>query len=288
MRRALLFVLFGLLAGATALGQGLANPFDVGLGVRAMGLGGAYTALAEGSEALLANPAGLAWVPSLRADSTVTNVLNLYTVGWLAGALPGWGAGLTYLSVGGIADPAEDPLTFSTFGLVLGFGLDARHIPFLSGLFPFPTAVGLALKYHQITVADASGSGIALDIGLLGRLSTPFGEVRAGLTIRELGFGARLGERDEGWSTDLALGAAWIHPSGLLGVLDLSTDYLAVGLGWALFRELEVRGGVRLQGGLVQWSLGLGVRWQAFAVDYALLTHPWLAPSHRFGFGVSF
>ncbi|HQM38040.1 MAG TPA: hypothetical protein PLN64_03945, partial [Candidatus Bipolaricaulis anaerobius] len=66
MRRA--FALLGvvLVGGGIALGQGLPNPFDVGLGVRAMGFGGASIAIAEGTEALLTNPAGLGWSKGIR------------------------------------------------------------------------------------------------------------------------------------------------------------------------------------------------------------------------------
>jgi len=51
----------GLVAISTvALAQ--VSLFDMGLGTRAMGLGGAYAAVAEGPEGLLYNPAGLAQV----------------------------------------------------------------------------------------------------------------------------------------------------------------------------------------------------------------------------------
>ena len=111
-----------------SLGQGLPNPFDVGLGVRAMGFGGAYTALAQGTEALLYNPAGLAYLPGIRADSSYSMPMGLYSVAWLAGAMPNFGAGLAYLSAGGITDPQGDPLTFSHLGAVVGAGFPADRI----------------------------------------------------------------------------------------------------------------------------------------------------------------
>jgi hypothetical protein len=281
--RQTLAVLIVTLAGALALGQSLPNPFDVGLGVRAMGFGGAYIAIAEGTEALLTNPAGLGWSPGIRADSSLSSVLGVYSVTWLAGSLPNFGAGLGYLGVGGITDPEGNPLAFSQVAAVVGAGFD------LSGmrLFPFPSAGGAALKFHRVQAGDAAGSGFALDAGLLGRMSVPLGTLRFGLALREFGFGATVGEAGDGWSTDLAAGVALVTPMGFLLAADLTAEYTALGLGWSALGLFEVRTGLRIQAG-VQWAFGLGVRWGTFTLDYALLTHPVLSASHRFGFGVRF
>jgi hypothetical protein len=282
MRQALT-VLTVTLAGALALGQSLPNPFDVGLGVRAMGFGGAYIAIADGTEALLTNPAGLGWSPGVRADSSLSSVLGVYSVTWLAGALPNFGAGLGYLGVGGITDPEGNPLAFSNFAAVIGAGFD------LSGmrLFPFPAAGGAALKFHRVQAGDEAGSGFALDIGMLGRMSVPLGALRFGLALREFGFGPRIGETGDGWSTDLAAGVALVTPMGFLLAADLTAEYTALGLGWSALGLFEIRTGLRIQAG-VQWAFGLGVKWGTFSLDYALLTHPVLSASHRFGFGVRF
>lgn len=282
MRRA--FALLSVaLVGAVALGQGLPNPFDVGLGVRAMGFGGASIALAEGTEALLTNPAGLAGSKGIHADSSLSSVMGLYSVTWVAGAAQNFGAGLGYLGVGGITDPEGDPLPFSHLAAVIGVGLDLTGLR----LFPFPAAGGAAIKFHSVRIADDSGSGFALDVGLSGRMATPLGPVRFGLALRELGFGPTVGEAGDGWSTDLAAGVALVNPLGFLVVADLTAEYTAVGVGWSAMGLFEVRAGMRFQAGL-QWAFGLGVRWGMFLVDYALLTHPVLSASHRFGFGARF
>lgn len=282
MRRA--FALLSVvLVGALALGQGLPNPFDVGLGVRAMGFGGAYIAIAEGTEALLTNPAGLAWSTGTRADSSLSSVLGLYSVTWIGGAVPNFGAGVGYLGVGGITDPEGEPLAFSHLAAVLGAAFDLT----LLRVFPFPAAGGVAIKYHHVRIADASGSGFALDVGLLGRVGTPVGPLRVGLALREFGFGPTVGETSDGWTTDLAAGVALVNPLGFTLAMDLTAEYTAIGVGWSAFGAFEVRGGVRFQAGL-QWALGLGARWGMFTLDYALLTHPVLSASHRFGFGARF
>ena len=281
--RVLLTVVGCLLAGTVALGQTMPNPFDVGLGVRAMGFGGASLALAEGTEALLANPAGLGWSKGARADSTLASALGLYSVTWVAGAVPSFAAGVAYLGVGGITDPEGNPLAFSHLAATVGAGFDVSGMR----IFPFPAAAGAALKFHRVQIGNASGSGFALDVGVLGRTNTPLGAVQFALTLRDLGFGMRVGSTADGWSLDLGAGAALLMPGGLILAGDLTSEYTALGLGFNLLGLLEVRGGIRFQAG-VQWAFGLGVRWGMFVLDYALLTHPVLSASHRFGFGLRF
>jgi len=165
MNRAIAILLGTLLVGGLALGQALPNPFDVGLGVRAMGLGGAYTALAEGTEALLYNPAGLATLPGPRADSSYSSPMGLYSVTWLAGAFPGIGGGVAYLSAGGITDPTTgDPLAFSHLALVAGVGMSADRVPMLNRYLrlPFPLTLGLGVKYDRVQMATESISGRSL------------------------------------------------------------------------------------------------------------------------------
>ncbi len=281
--RTMLALLILALVGSSALGQGMPNPFDAGLGVRAMGFGGAQTALAEGTEALLANPAGLGWTSGMRADSSLSSILGIYSVTWLAAAMPNLGGGLAYLGVGGITDPEGNPLPFSQFALAIAAGVDLG--PFR--IVPFPAAAGVGIKYNTVQAGDESGSGFALDFGFLGRTTTPFGEGRLGIAIQELGFGPTIGEEGDGWSTAFALGLGLKHPLGLTAALDLTSEYSAFGVGWSWAKLFEVRAGLRLQG-MLQWAFGLGVEWGMFVLDYALLTHPVLSASHRFGFGVKF
>jgi len=58
----------------------------MGLGTRAMGLGGAYAAVAEGSEGLLYNPAGLAQNRGLAVDSTI--LAGCGGAGYVGAAIP--------------------------------------------------------------------------------------------------------------------------------------------------------------------------------------------------------
>ncbi len=258
---------FWVLAMATIslIGQAQVSLFDLGLGVRAMGLGGAYAALAEGAEGLLYNPAGLGWARGITVDSTI--LAGWVAAGYVGVALPSLGAGLGYLGTS-----AGEGLGFSQLGLLAGFGLDLR-------MLGFPALGGIALRYHNTSIAGEGETAFGVDIGVLGSFPSPFGELRAAVVIRELGFG--------GLSTEFVVAGAWLSPFGLVAALDLTSEYIALGLGWAFMGLAEVRVGIR-QEGVFRISLGLGVRFGNYTLDYALLTHPLLSPSHRFGFGLRF
>ncbi|MCS7216751.1 MAG: hypothetical protein NZ924_03575 [Candidatus Bipolaricaulota bacterium] len=257
-------VLVVVLAGVGAWAQ--VSLFDMGLGTRAMGLGGAYAAVAEGAEGLLYNPAGLARVRGVQADSTV--LAGWVSAGYVGAALPGLGAGLGYLGAS-----AGENLGFSQLGLIAGFGLDLRALG-------FPVLGGAALRFQSTHIAGKSETGFGLDLGVLGAFPSLLGEIRAAVVLRELAFG--------GLSTEFVVAGAWLSPFGLFAALDLTSEYIALGVGMAFLGAAEVRAGLRQEGGLFRVALGLGVRFGSYALDYALLTHPLLAPSHRFGFGLRF
>jgi len=157
--RKLTAFLMAALIGGLALGQGVYSPLDLGLGVRAEGFGGAYTALAQGPDALLYNPAGLAAATGIEVDSSYLNAMGLYSVTWIGGAVRGLGAGLAYLSAG-IEGPGGSHLAFSHLTLMAGGGLPASALPFLRGFLPPGLSLGLNLKYDHATLASSGAGGV--------------------------------------------------------------------------------------------------------------------------------
>lgn len=246
------FLALGLIVASTAAWAQV-SLFDMGLGTRAMGLGGAYAALAEGPEGLLYNPAGLAKVKGIAVDSTI--LAGWVGAGYVGAAIPSLGAGIGYLGTS-----AGEGLGFSQFALIAGLGLDLR-------MFGFPALGGVALRFQNTDIAGEGASGIGLDLGVLASFPTGFGEVRAAMVLRELAFG--------GLSTEFVLAGAWVSPFGLFATLDLTSEYVALGVGWGFMGTFEVRAGLR-QEGVFRLAFGLGARFGNFSVDYALLTHPLL------------
>src|SRR5262245_8287058 len=86
MRRQILFVVLSLLAPAAALAQ---QASQVPVGVRAIGMGGAYSSIADDASAMFWNPAGLAWISSQELATTHAELFGSGTQdNHLAFALP--------------------------------------------------------------------------------------------------------------------------------------------------------------------------------------------------------
>jgi|SRR5665213_535906 len=158
---------------------------DIGVGTRPLGMGGAFTAIADDANATQENPAGMAFFDAKDRFATFTHS-DLYSLGFLSrdyvayaqgdqgyGAL---GASWDRLSVN--LDPgnwAEDEFIFAAAKQIMGFDDDAWA----------KLSIGLQLKYLRVTTdlasdtlgtsvggGDASGGGSGL--GALLKLGAQF------------------------------------------------------------------------------------------------------------------
>lgn len=279
-----LFVFF---LGGLASAQGLINPFDLEPSAAAAGYAGAFCALASGADALIFNPAGLGWGDGIRVSSAyLAHMGGLSSVVWLGASYGPFAAAFANLSAGGIEEtPGGQDLAFSHLGAVVGVGLPGDMIPLA---LPFDWGLGACVRYDRAQLADQAGSGLSLTLGALGVMPLGAFELRFGLALEDIGFGITFSEinRREGWTMALRAGTAFITP-----MLKLAVDYydgLRIGTGFRAMPMLEVRGGLALAGAGMQFALGLGVDLGNIVIDYALLTHPVFAPSHRIGLSASF
>jgi len=163
-----LLVIGGLARPVWADSVGGASSFDflnLDPDVRAVGLGGAYTALAANSSALYYNPAGLGRTASNEAsfmqNSYVQGVSQEY-IGF--SSLQGWGANLNYLDLGSIdrttlSQPGGTGSTFGVDDMALGAGYGHSFTPNLS--------LGVGGKYLRETIDNIQANGFALDLGAL-------------------------------------------------------------------------------------------------------------------------
>ncbi len=293
----------GVSASSPALAQGLISLFDVGVGARPLGMGGAFTALADDENALFYNPAGLASQEKFRFGSFWEPRFG-GSFGDLALAGEGLGAGLIFYNLGGIPryDAQGRPQGSFTYGATGTVGAGGLRVGKLLGVLPEGLAVGLAAKLYQISVPDNPGGGMAFDLGLLWaqeglRLGTLPLRLQLGAVVRNLlGFGVRYknGHVDP-WQLNLRLGSALS-----LKALTLAVDFESRrGRGFHLGSEyrlklervglsgLALRLGGFFQGGLV-FTLGLGLNYKSFWVDYALIAYPRAPSTHRLSFAVKF
>ncbi len=315
-------VLVGLLLVVGLQAQAGADPlemitlFDLESGVRPLGMGGAFTALADDENALFYNPAGLAFQQDelIRFDSFWERHLGLASHGRLALAWGRFGLGLAFLNSGPIVErdrQGEEIGTFSytLLGLAGAYGAKLSELPLelelprgLEGL-----ALGLRLKLYRVkTLPAGRGATLALEPSLLysfGGLKLGLGgaidELRLGLVLESLlGKGMRYGSgHREGWPRRVRVGAALRGPGAAVAA-DLETDGTfhlggeyrfklelgpapveVEGGGEGRSSELALRAGVVL-GRQALLTAGLGFYMDRLKVNYALVVHPYLPLSH--------
>lgn len=283
--RALAAGVIGLTLWASGGARAGSGEEQIPVGPRPLALGGAFTAVAEGTDALYWNPAGLARlrVSSLRGTTADLHGLgirdNVLTLVSPVGSR--LGIGLEWYHSGYDDGSLEDSLNRLNLGL--GWQPHSRML------------VGASLKYRQYRQTyegadQGRGSGTGLDLGARVDVHR---KLALGLTWRDAG-GSTL-EFDDGSTSRpfdgmLAVGAAVKpHPAVLL-TSDLDRDFHA-GAEVQLVESLALRAGWSkdlegIDGG--RFSAGLGVRVGPVLAEYTFQDHPMLEATHRFGLGIDF
>jgi len=311
-----IFMAIGLLMFIIAIpalvqAQTMVTLFDIGTGVRPLGMGGAFAALADDENALFYNPAGLGFLKEMRFGSFYEPRFGA-SFGDLALVGKNFGLGLVFFNLGGIPqrDAHDNPVDEGTFnygssGTVGATGVKLEDLPLQLGL-PKGLALGLAAKLYQVsTLEGGNGSGLALDLGFLWAQQ----EFEIGPLPVELGLGATaenllsLGvkyksESDyvEPWKMNLRLGAAATTRDLTLaldlesrGTVHLGAEYRLNEIGLEKFGlgTLALRVGGFIQRGLVL-TLGWGLQFQSFYLDYAFVVYPQAPDTHRLSFAAEF
>lgn len=271
------------LLGATAA---RAQVQQVPIGVRAIGMGGAYSSLADDASALFWNPAGLAWIghqefSATRGDLFGSGILD----NQLALVLPLSGrqvAGIDWYHSG--FDDGE-----------LGFGENrisaAWSLRFLSWGSAALTGKYLTRTTELDGAALGRGSGLGMD---LGAIVAPTEALRLGVFGQDV-FDTRLhydggGSDVVAYRRTLRLGGSYAWRQVATVALDLD-DRWHLGLEVVPLPQLALRAGGQddLHGDDgATWSYGAGLKAGALHVDYAYEQHPMLRGSHHVGLSVNF
>jgi len=284
-----------LLVPVSATAQ-LISLFDVGMGVRPAGMGEAFTGLADDENALFYNPAALALLEKFSGNTLYESHFGAsdYLTAALGG--PSFGAGLLFFNFRSMArrdaqDQEVGTFGYSNFALIGAFGMRG-----LAGLRALENlALGLKLKFYRAnTLAEGSGSGLALDpsfmltLGDIGLAK----DLRVGAMIENiLSLGVRYGSGHvERWGFGLRLGVSATLLERFKAAADLSPGGLHLGGEVPIstgFGQLLLRAGVLTRGGL-SLSMGFGVKFGNFRVDYAYIAHPRLPDSQRLSIAFEF
>ncbi len=302
------FLALALPAAAWASGAGTtAAPFlKAAMSPRAVGMAGAYSALADDSGAVFVNPAGLAQFDAQEAAADFSTYLqdarmgNVSYAGHAGGHRVGFG--LTFMTVGGIekrglndsagAVPELGDFSASDMALTLAYAkadIMPVSLPRLDG--------GFSVKFIRSAIDDKTAFAAAVDAGAIYHAT---GRLNLALAVQNLGTKMKFEEESDPLPVNIRTGALY-RASPQLNLAAEVSEYLqdekfypSVGAEYWFRKAFALRGGYKFGydtdnlGAEVGLSLGFGVKVSGLGVDYAFLPFGDLGSVHRFGFWLQF
>lgn len=291
------FLLLALLAALPAGAAETASFLNIGVGARALGMGGAYTALADDASALYWNPAGLSKLDKREFTASHAELFESTRLDFLAYAHPmaqgTFAAGLTYLSQGKIE--GRDGLGRPTAGY------DASDAAMNAGYARTfeEVELGATAKYIRSRIGSDEAQTVAADVGAKRAL----GGFVVGAVLRNLGSGLKFQDQRNDLPLRLALGGAYKFAGGHAAAVEVVNGPRGAGTDgsfggeYQAVKSLYLRAGYATQTVVAGGSdfdaargltLGLGVRNDRFSLDYAVLPSGEFGRSHRFSLGARF
>lgn len=288
-----------------ASAQESAQFLKIGVGARAVGMGGAYTAMGDDASVIAWNPAGLSHLTKRELAASHAQLTAGTRYDFLGYAQPtGFGtfaAGAIHLTHGTIGgrDAAGRPtggFGASDSSLSLGFASKLRGGPRWGG----------SVKYISSAIAERSARTYALDLGTQHELAgLGPGVPRLGLAVQNLGPGMRFLDESAPLPLSVAAGVAYRLPAGWVIAADYKnrpytrTSEVSVGTEYALFPSFAVRGGYAASrtsnsgataaaGALNGMAAGFGLRSAAYTLDYSMTPFGELGNAQRFSLGARF
>ncbi|OGR97714.1 MAG: hypothetical protein A2V88_03480 [Elusimicrobia bacterium RBG_16_66_12] len=277
-----------------------ADFLTVGVGARALAMGGAFSAVDTGADANAVNwnPGALGFVEKPNATASYNSLFKDENQGYLGYAAPAgksggvWAGGLNYLTVSKIerrASDTEDP--DGTFGHQ-NYAASLSYAKALGdGL-----ALGGTLKYVRVALDTLKENAMAMDAGLLAR--TPVSDLTVGAAMRNLG--TNIGP--DSMPLTFKGGAAYkmftrklVLGSDIDWLMTERRAYWSLGAEFWVSPNLAVRAGYQfghgsdqLKSKLVGLGAGLGLKFERLTMDYAFMPYGDLGNTHRMTVGVRF
>lgn len=295
---ALLLMLFLAAAPVSALvfdNAALIFPaLETGAGPKALGMGEAFTAVADDASAVYWNPAGMAFMGKASVSGTFDKWLDDTFYSYIIGGIPfqnggGLGFSAAYMNMGAFEKRDE-----------LGNIISGEIISYI-----FTASLGYSQKFGDNVSAGISCKGIVQDTGGIAQAAAAgdagilvkFGPFSAGVAGQNIGGGPKypLPVIIKGGIAFKALdvpGQSLILAADIRSVLK-DTTYCMFGLEYGIMNALFLRSGYELSGaektlgGMTGFSAGAGVRLDPVQFDYAMVPFGDLGTTHRISLSLS-
>ena len=292
----LLFLLAVLCAGTAAAGSpgGTGAQFlKIGVGARPSAMGEAFTGVSGDIDSIMWNPSGLARLDTLQ-QTFMHNVwlegisLDYAAIAHRINDVSAFGLGLEYVSIG-------DMDRIDNTGAELGYynAYDLMGVASYARKIKENIDAGANLKIIKQKIENERASGMALDLGAMYHLP----RYRFGLAIKNIGPSIMFGDAGTAYPLPMAirLGGSFSVSKNLAVSSDInlpSDSGVSFHAGgeyvYSRIRDmlLSVRAGLKTDtmsylDAMSGISLGFGVQWREWGVDYALVPYGALGSTHR-------
>ena len=293
MRTLKLAVMFALIA-PTAGALETASFLNVGVGARGLGMGGAYTALADDSDAIYWNPAGLAGVEKHEFRASEAELTQNTREGFFSYAqtvpFGTFATGVTYLNDSTLE--GRDALGHQTSGF-------SAADTAVAGAFARKTELadlGGSVKVIQSHIGSAQATTFGVDLGARRQL----GKVVLAAALRNAGPGMKFDSETDDLPLRVALGAAYKFVGGHSVGAELANsprgagNDVSFGGEYRALKDVYLRAGYTTQSAISGGTgfdatrgltLGVGLRTTRWTLDYAAVPMGELGSAHRFTLG---
>jgi hypothetical protein len=260
----------------------------MGVGARALGMGGAYGALANDATAIYWNPAGLSRLDPFQISFMHANLFLDTSLDFLAASVPTQRYGNFGVALLALTSGAEQRTALNE---VVG-NFDTRDMAVLLSWAKEVNSnisVGLSYKFINQKILTNSGSGHGIDLGIQASLVN---DLNASFVIRNLvAPKVTLIEQSQSFPAQMSLG---VSRSFLENNLLVSAEMTKIN-GWGK-AELQLGGEYRIMDQFAlrmglndnRVTFGAGFSFDAFNVGYGNAGHSDLGSSHRLSVNYSF
>jgi hypothetical protein len=279
------------------------NFLKIGVNVRAVGMGEAYTAVSDDLGSLYYNPAGLAQIDTIETQFMYNRWFQDINSQYLAGAIPyrvrtkagsmknigTFALGITRLGMDDIQGydnmgGMTQKLQASDMAVSLGYGTRLTD----------NLMAGLNAKYLTETLADVNASAYASDIGLLYKTDSKIG---IGASAQNLGTKVKFIKESAPLPQSFKIGASYqkeIFNQPLLTAIDVTVPndndtYVSGGVEYWIKDMIALRAGYRTGVDVGEGiRAGIGFKTSIFQIDYAFAGFGELGSTHRMSLTIRF